>query len=298
MDRWRTFTNLGARWLLPRGMHDVLDARRRRKAMEPSAAQQALLTSNQSLVDAHRGQRCFIVCTGPSIKTQDLTGLATEQVIAVSNFFVHPQYEAIAPAYHCFVPYHPPITEAGWQTWMDEAAAKTGDAKLLMPLCDRERNEQGGRLDQRRRHYFHLSPISDAWSRRDPLGPLPTPQSVSIMALVLAFVMGFERVVLLGVDHDWILSLDAGSHFYEESEHALVRAGYNEKQMSTDLGHAWRSYDRLWLQYREVRRWAEDIGVSVVNATPGGLLDMFPRVRLEDELGRPVSSGDEDKGGK
>jgi hypothetical protein len=37
----------------------------------------------------------------------------------------------------------------------------------------------------------------------------------------------------------------------------------------------------LWRQYRAIRRTADAASVKILNATAGGLLDVFPRVRLE-----------------
>ena len=34
-----------------------------------------LLRRNREISNKHRGQRCFVIGTGPSIKEQDLTGL-------------------------------------------------------------------------------------------------------------------------------------------------------------------------------------------------------------------------------
>jgi hypothetical protein len=53
---------------------------------------------------------------------------------------------------------------------------------------------------------------------------VPSPQSVTIMALEVALYMGFKNIYLLGCDHDWILHLDTSRHFYEENQHVFVRA--------------------------------------------------------------------------
>ena len=109
---------------------------------------------------------------------------------------------------------------------------------------------------------------------------LPSPQSVTIMALYAAIYMGFSEVYLLGCDHDWILHLNQSRHFYAESQHALNRDGYNEWS-APGLDTYFKDYLRLWKQYQALRKVAEQRGVRIINATAGGLLDVFPRTRFE-----------------
>src|SRR6185437_6208885 len=74
--------------------------RRSRTVTNQQLSNQTVLAANQSIYNRHAGQRCFILATGPSIKTQPLHLLAGETCISVSNFFVHPDYGLIRPRYH------------------------------------------------------------------------------------------------------------------------------------------------------------------------------------------------------
>lgn len=279
-----------ARWTVPRGFHDLarewLISKRASSDGQLSDEERQVLDRNRELHNRHRGERCFILATGPSIKTQNLTPLRNETCIAVSNFFVHPDYLTIRPQYYCVAPYHLPITEEGWQTWMAEIAAGTAEATLLFWLADRERNGGDGRF--RRRNVHHLA-AGGAWDDLlangvDLTRAVPGPASVPVMALMLGIYMGFTDVYLLGCDHDWILHLNESRHFYEESESALKRADYDEWS-GTDLESQCRDYVGLWQQYKFIRRLTLGAGVHVYNATRGGLLDVFPRVDLDVVLG-------------
>lgn len=252
----------------------------------------ALEPANGILRGRHAGQRCFILATGPSIRLQDLSPLRGELCIAVSNFFVHPLYPTLAPRYHVFAGFHPPIREPAWQAWMDEVAARTAQAALLFSARDRQRNEYGGRFADRERYYVHegrwdaMDP--GAWRGGGPSWPdltrhvLP-PQSVTVRALELALYLGCDPICLLGCDHDWICHLNQSRHFYDEREHALGRSGYDEFH-GADLESYCLDYVRLWRQYKLLRRTAEEAGVRIVNATAGGMLDVFPRVELKQAL--------------
>ena len=81
------------------------------------------------------------------------------------------------------------------------------------------------------------------------------------------------------------MTVGKSRHFYAESEHPLVQAGYNEW-----FSPAFDSYCAeivgLWEQYRSLKRIAEGLGAQILNATAGGTLDVFPRVELPEALVR------------
>jgi N-acetylneuraminate synthase len=259
---------------------------RRSEAVAPDAIERIqIVQTNNRLKDRHTGQRCFILATGPSIKQQPVRQLAGEHCIAVSNFFVHPDYRTIRPRYHCIAPFHAPITEEGWQDWLKEAAANTGDATMFFGLRDLQRNTRDGNFASREKFFLNFAGSTEQIETHgvDLTRILPPPQSVTIMALYGALYMGFTEIYLLGCDHDWILHLNASTHFYDESQHALNRGGYNE-WFAPGLDTYFRDYLSLWKQYKVLRDIADRRGVRIINATKGGLLDVFPRANFESLL--------------
>src|SRR5712692_1717642 len=50
----------------------------------------ALIKRNEIFRDRHRGQRCFVIGNGPSLKDQDLSPLANEITLVTNSFYVHP----------------------------------------------------------------------------------------------------------------------------------------------------------------------------------------------------------------
>jgi N-acetylneuraminate synthase len=259
-------------------------AKLRRSGASPEAIHHhALLQQNEPLRNRHRGQRCFIVATGPSIKQQPIHLLAGEQVIGVSNLFVHPDSKTIRPQYWCVAPHHKPITEDAWQTWLGEMAAGTGDATMFFGLSDLERNDRQEAFADRNKQYLGFgSGLLDQMTAHgvDLTRPLQSPQSVTVMAIYAALFMGFSEIYLLGCDHDWILHLNQSTHFYAEKEHALNRTGYDE-WFSNGVDEYFRDYLTLWKQYRALKKIADDREVKILNATAGGMLDVFPRVQFE-----------------
>ena len=280
-----------AYWTLPPGIQSLIHARRGTTSRRPlpydlPAEERAIIEKNRVLYRRHQGERCFILATGPSIKSQNLRPLANEICISVSNFFVHPDYECIRPQYHCIAPYHAPISEPGWQQWMDEAAGRVRNTSLFFGLQDRERNMRNGRFANGNVHFLSLLPVRTVPESLDIdlTHALPAPQSVPVMALFVALYLGCSEIFLLGCDHDWILNLKKSRHFYHEQQHALTRSGYDEWSCS-DVEANCSCYVRLWQQYKLTREVAHRNSVKVFNATPGSLLDVFPRAHYESVIG-------------
>lgn len=255
----------------------------------PDAAGRDLLHANRPLKGRHAGRRGFILCSGPSIKTQDLTPLRGELCIGVSNFFVHPDYAAIGPRYHCIAPLHPPFTDEDGLRWFRTMEAPLAGRELFLGLTDRRLVAEAGLFAATTVRYVCLG---GAWGKHRPPaveldGVLPTAQSVSIFALLVALYLGFDEIYLLGADHT-SFSAQSGkygySHFYTgERKNAL-----GEMPPPPDMEVEFSSYVTLWRQYKTLRAIAERRGVRIRNATRGGLLDVFPRVEFESLFDRPL----------
>jgi len=281
MKSWRQIIKRLAYWTLPKGLNDWIPvARSLIYALVPE--NRRALKRNRKLHNRHAGARCFILATGSSICTQDLKLLKEEFCISISNFFVHPDYSIIKPAYHCSAPYHQSITEEGWCTWIKEMMSKTGDSTLFFGLSDLKRNQKVGVLSDRSVHYLHCGGSLAFFSKRrvDLTKQIIGPSSILVMALYVALYMGFKRIYLLGCDHDWALHVGQSVHCYDEKEHVLTKSGYNEWS-NFDWGTNCAQQAQLWREYKAVKLIAEFCGAEIFNAAPGGLLDIFPRVKYE-----------------
>ena len=244
------------------------------------------IQSNASLRDTEKGKRCFIVATGPSIKNENLAGLAGELVISVSNFFLHPDWHTIKPKYHLFAASHPPITaEQYGKLFLDAEKVCFEGQNILVSLSDRPIVESHGVFKKQNVIYYSLGhkELSPKTREIDLATDLPAIQTSVHIALYAALYMGAGPFYLLGVDHDWILHMGKSQHFYDQKEAPMVTAGYNEWQ-GIDFGKELAAQANLWRIYKEIKAYAGARGTEIWNATKGSLLDVFPPVRLEDIL--------------
>lgn len=239
---------------------------------------------NKSIKNSESGKRCFVVATGPSIKSMDLKNLANEYCISVSNFFVHPDFQKIKPKYHLFVASHTPVTDDQMTSWLKDADEKfPKNQKVFVSAVDKYLVDKHKIFTDDDIYYYLFGNANmTAGQTIDFTKRIPDSQTSAQIAMYLAIYTGVKEIYLLGVDHDWILHVGESRHFYEESKSALMKGGY--KEWSQPLEVSFQAYINLWRVYKGIKEYADAHGVKIYNATPGSLLDVFPRVKLESVL--------------
>jgi hypothetical protein len=105
---------------------------------------------------------------------------------------------------------------------------------------------------------------------------------VTYFALQLAFHLGCEEVVLLGVDHSYVVPPTDG-------DPVITSASDDVNHFHADYfgpGYRWHDprLDRMEAAYRVARRAFETAGRRVVNATRGGSLEVFERADIDGML--------------
>ncbi len=249
----------------------------------------SIIEKNREFHNLHHGKRCFILATGSSINKQNLKLLEGEICFAVSNFFVHSDYDLIRPLYYCVPSYHPPIPEENWLSWMASLDKGSKDAIMFFSLFDIERNLRNGLFADRQVHFLNFAGDWNTLLKHgaDLTVPVPSPGSSVVMPLMISLYMGFRQIYLLGCDHDWALQSGENVHFYDEKEDAINRGSYDEW---VDWEEQFRGYIRLWQQYKAIRHVSNANSIEIYNATAGGLLDVFPRVEFESLFPQKVKT--------
>jgi len=275
-----------ASYILP---HGIFMLRQAQHARSQRAADQALLSEfsrNHSLRRRHAGRRCFILCTGPSVKGQDLRRLAGELVISVSSGYLHPDCRTFNPAYHC-VPHMTfgAFTEEDAVRWLRDMDEHLGQAEIVLSHEQRKLVEAHRLFARRRVHYLCMvgdvsDPATDSFP--DLTACVPRPQSVPIMALMLALYMGCNEIYLLGTDHDHFLN-GKYTHFYAKAVTSGTDPSVDEAgRVLSSRYEQFHELVALWRQYRWLKSCSTGTGVKIYNATAGGALDEFDRVDFAD----------------
>lgn len=211
----------------------------------------------------HAGQRCFILGNGPSLARTDLKRISGDFSFGLNRIYLLFDDTPFRPAYHVCMN----------DLVLQQSAREI--AELEMPRFVNWR-QQNLFAEDPRNHFLRET----YWPQfsRDLTAGVWGGATVTFVALQIAYYMGFQRVILVGVDH----------HFVSNgTPHKTTRStGGDTNHFRPDYfpaGYRWQLPDleTSELAYRLARSAFEADGRSVVDATLGGRLQVFPKVDYE-----------------
>ncbi|MBX3048372.1 MAG: DUF115 domain-containing protein [Anaerolineales bacterium] len=237
----------------------------RHAALWPAAAwhpwRQASRRRLAAYKDAYTGQRAFILGNGPSLARTDVSKLKNEYTFGMNRVYLaFPEWGFPTSFFVCV------------NDLVVEQSA--GDIQALqMPKF----------LSWRARRFItpdeHTSFLHTTYERplfaRDAGGRVWEGATVTYVALQLAFHMGFEEVILIGVDHSFSAKGTPNT--------TVVSQGADADHFNKDYfgaGFRWQlpDLDMSERSYAMARAAYEAAGRRVLDATLGGKLTVFPKV--------------------
>ena len=239
----------------------------------------------RKLKDRYKGERCFLVGNGPSLKAMDLTPLADEFVFATNMFVMHDDLETVRPDFYCL---------SDWVHWAKEYQQRNCNfipeieaafARLPNTLFFFEDSAKYARSQNlKRENAFYIevdgaAPIWDGHYNTDISRAVNWGKTVMLdFCVPVADYLGFESMYLIGNDYNWNLDKSANlgqGYFYDikADPRGLVGSEAHIARTRSD------EHVRLIMQSFEiVARDLNERGKFIYNAGIGGSLDVIPRV--------------------
>lgn len=261
-----------------------------------SLAKVVLLSKGASLAcDDGKGKELVIMGNGPSLRTtidEKFDWLVSHDLMAVNFAALSPEFLRLRPKYYMLADGHffnsldkDINVRKLWETfgsvsWKMTMLIPSKFKHFVKPLM---MHTQGIEL-----RYFNLTPVEGfKWLSHflysTGLG-MPRPRNVLIPAVMEGIRMGYSRIYLCGADHSWTKTLDVDNenfvvsiqpHFYEdnEEEHKRVRETYKGLHLHDVLGSMVVAFRSYW----NIADYAKKKNVEIINATPGSMIDAFPK---------------------
>jgi hypothetical protein len=226
--------------------------------------------------DLHKGERCFIMGNGPSLKKLDPAFLAGETTFGVNGIFLIYEWLGFQPTYYVVEDFL--VYEDRWKNILEkvESQACFFPIQFSCPEFDRDSHNY-------LRAIYEFNPKT-GFPRfsHDPSRLAWIGGTVTYVCIQLAYYMGFEEVYLVGMDHN-----------YEKPDHVKtdgdvwLSQGDDPNHFHPDyFGAGYRWHDpmvwRMEIAYQKAREVFEQDGRRIMNATEGGRLEVFDRVRYQD----------------
>ena len=213
------------------------------------------------LKDVHRGKRCFILGNGPSLKKTDLSKLRDEKTFGVNRIYLMFPELGFPTSYYLSVN----------SLVIEQCAADIRNLPVPKFLSWRSHNLFPPTADT---IFLHTTYTGPGFSQ-DARGRLWEGATVTFVALQLAFHMGFEQVILIGVDHNYTTKGTPNT--------TVVSQGDDPNHFNPNYfgkGFRWQlpDLDISEKGYLLARQAYQQAGRQVLDATIGGKLTIFPKV--------------------
>lgn len=214
--------------------------------------------------DIHKGKRAFIIGNGPSLKQTDLSKLKNEITFGMNRFYV------AFPELGFQTTYFASINDLVIEQFVEDISALTMP-KFLSWRSHRFFNEKTYNDTV---NFIYTSYTGPKFSS-DVRGRVWEGATVTTVALQTAFHMGFNQVILIGVDHNFAFKGDANKTITSDGDdpnHFMPNYfGKGVKWQLPDLDTSEVGYIMAREAYRQAGR-------EVIDATVGGKLTVFPKV--------------------
>ena len=224
--------------------------------------------------DKYAGRRCFIVANGPSLRSEDLTLLHDKGEITFAMNRIYKVFEQTSwrPTFYIC---EDELIAGGQQKEIDAIEAK----EKFIPI----EIKWWHNVDIKDACYFHInyhdeerypySFSSDCAHQVDCRG------TVTFTCMEFAAYMGFSEISLLGVDHNYRVTIDInGNVVTDPNQKDYFTENYDsdiKDQVVHDMGNNTRAY-------MDAQKYVTETGrTKIFNATRGGKLEVFPRIDFD-----------------
>lgn len=221
----------------------------------------------KNLRNSHLGERCFVVATGPSLTMEDLDLIKNEFCFGMNSCALaldktqwRPDVYAIQDEY-IYETLNEVLSEIGEDNLKDVWVGN--NIASLFDVPKRFKQYSLHYLDNK---FFHFKGYGTFKFSDDCYSCVYSNYSIVFAILQMACYMGFKEIYLLGCDCN-----------YTQKKNHFIDYDYKDPRIAV-------SGDSLIQGHYEFKKFADAMGVKVVNCTRGGMLKVYPRKKLEDVL--------------
>lgn len=217
----------------------------------------------------HKGERCFIVATGPSLTIPDLEKLKNEITFSMNSICLAFNETEWRPTYYGI---QDPDVYKKLKKEIDgfDVECKFIGSYIIRDVLKSENTYVFplNLLNHNVAHRKYHSKFSD-----NAFAVVYSGYSITYSLIQIAVYMGFEEIYLLGAD----------CNYSSNSKHHFKEYGHTDPKFS-------EAHDQMTAAYKVAKEYAEHHNVKIYNATRGGMLEVFERVDLDKVLSEKTKS--------
>ena len=217
--------------------------------------------------DCHRGERMVLVCNGPSLNQTDFSLIRNEVSMGLNKIYLGFKKLRFYPRYYAAINRRV-IEQSAREIQSLNCIRFLRDLGADNPLPESALTYLLPSRPERRFHENLCAGFFEGYT-------------VTFAALQIAFFMGFEAVVIVGMDHRY--SFEGAPNEPRE----LSGPDPNHFDSSYFSGHTWDNPDLANSErfYAMARETFEGAGRRIIDCTVDGACTVFEKSRLEEVLG-------------
>lgn len=215
--------------------------------------------------DKHKGEDCFIIGNGPSLNKMDLEPLKDYHTFGLNKIYL--MFEKVD-------------LNLSYLVSVNELVIEQSQRQFKEMYCPTFLAYEHSR-NVKAKHIFKIKG-GERWSfSRDITTPITYGNTVTYVAMQLAYYMGFENIFLIGVDHSF-------KQAKGKENQMEVMEGEDENHFHPDYfkGMKWHlaDLDGSEVSYTIARFVFERFRGKIWDATKGGKLEIFTKIPYETAL--------------
>ena len=219
--------------------------------------------------DKYKGERCFVIGTGPSLTAEDISLLNDEYTFASNSIFRYFDKTEWRPDFYsvCDRTYYLANKEG-----IDAVTVKNQkffplDFALSFGFSEKHRYFL-------RTYYSSAHPVFQP----NPMRAFQEGGTVTYHLLQLAVMMGFSEIYLLGIDFNYSLHKDNKGNLIRDDK--VKDYAFNDKAANYTIPNLEASYYAYCSAEEYCKK--HNYEMRIYNATRGGKLEVFQRVSFDD----------------
>lgn len=229
--------------------------------------------------DIHKGESCFIIGNGPSLRVEDLEKIKELVSFSSNRINLFLDDTVWTPYYYSFI--DAIIAE---NFFSDVYNMKKQEMFVVVtdagyPFLKKRFGKNCVFL----RSYHEKDTKGFPKFSEDLSHKIHTYGTVTYVNIQLAVYMGFKNIYLIGVDNNYAINkLEDGK--IEINEKLIGKDHFNDTYYNSieDLKQAPNNIYGMTQAYLSAKQHCYKMGVSIFNATRGGKLEVFPRVNFDN----------------
>lgn len=257
------------------------------------------IEKNEKYKNLHKGERCFIIASGPSTKKLDFSLFKNEVTFTVNQMARNPKFKDLNANYHLwsdriFFEIDEKNPEDMEMLEVIEKVNKIAPkAEVFYEITAKKMIDKFGLEKRTNVSYFQALCMDTKKIERgfiDFSNPVPNYPTVVHYAIILAVYMGFSEIYLLGCDCTGIVNIAQNKlKNAQESLYAFEVTSDAAKRMERyacqrNIVDELKSQAAMFEEYDALNHYCKKNGVKLYNATNGGLLECLPRIELENVI--------------